>query len=114
MPPSKLRTGPAPGGVHAGLLRGASKPDGLKCIRDAVWMPSHRTLASDATDAETFMHQGNDKAGKEAEAARIEQEERVGKDQLQEAEDICKAAIRAIKAIGSILAEYLGCFFFLF
>ena len=102
----KLAMNPHPTSVHGGLLRDAVRQDRIKFVTESSWMPSHRALKSDATDAEKLWHASNDLVDKAAGKAREEAEARAGTEVLKDARIRYDMAKSILKAVGSILAVY--------
>jgi len=100
----KLKREGVPRGVHAGLLKDSAVGGNLCHVTDASWMPSHRALGPDATPQQKVWHDGNDNVDKEAGEARLLEERRTGAAELDDAEATCRQAVRALKAVGSVLA----------
>ena len=99
----KLRSTATPAGVHGGLLLDAAKPENRANLKDIRWMPSHRALGEDPTPEEKVMHSGNSMVAKAAEAARLEMEDEIGQESLEEAADYCKLAVKILRAAGDVL-----------
>ena len=56
---SKLKFERVPCGVHTGVFRNAITEGNLDLMQTFTWMPSHRTIADDASEADRARHAGN-------------------------------------------------------
>jgi len=100
----KLKQDLTPMGVHAGLMSDAADPNKIRFLASASWMPSHLTVAENASDKDKLWNEANSYADKLAGDKRLAIEDEIGQDVLKDAADMSKLVTANLRMIGSILS----------
>jgi len=103
---NRIKASCAPEGAYGGVLRSIARGGRFSNLTDFIWTPAHTVLRDDATPRERLLHKGNDLVDAGAKDARLSIEENTGDNVLKDADADCRRAVRILKTVGTILAQW--------
>jgi len=103
---NKVRASCTPEGAYGGVLKSIARGGRFTNLVDFLWTPAHTVLKDDATPRERLLHKGNDLVDAGAKEARLSVEDSTGANVLKDAEADCRRAVKILKTVGTILAQW--------